>query len=134
MELTDEFVALIGLPSEVAEFDAAAGQVELNAGSQASAGRSGAAGSERQELQAAANFAGGSLDAVLTDMSGQAEPVIKSVEHVANHIKVRDRSAHGPAILQFKTGAAALVLPHQGNYLTSPPRTETFQLHRGDTM
>ncbi len=34
----------------------------------------------------------------------------------------------------YKTGAAALVPPHQGSHLSSPPRTETLQPHRGDTM
>ena len=40
-----------------------------------------------------------------------AKPVIESVVHVADHVEVRDRSAHSPAILQLKTGAAALVPP-----------------------
>lgn len=52
-----------------------------------------------------------SLDSVLVGVSDQAKTVIESIRHVANHAEVRDRSAHSPAILQFKTGAAALVPP-----------------------
>jgi len=63
LELADEFAAVIGLPSEVAEFDAAAGQMSLNAGREAGAGRSRAAGGEGQELQAAADLTGGILHA-----------------------------------------------------------------------
>ncbi|HEX5481502.1 MAG TPA: hypothetical protein VFZ08_02625 [Terriglobia bacterium] len=62
MKFAGELTAIIGLPDEVAEFDAAASQVSLNAGGEAGAGRSRAAGSKSQELQAAADFPGGVLN------------------------------------------------------------------------
>lgn len=62
LKLADELAAVIGLPGEVTEFNAATGQVSLNAGGEAGAGGSGAAGGEGEERQAAAHFAGGVLN------------------------------------------------------------------------
>ena len=62
LKLADEFAAVISLPSQMAEFDAASSQVSLNAGGEAGASGSGAVGSESQELQAAADLAGGVLN------------------------------------------------------------------------
>ncbi len=58
LDLAEEFAAIIGLPGQVTDFDAAAGQMSLNAGGEAGVGRSQAAGSEGQERQAAADLAG----------------------------------------------------------------------------
>ena len=64
-----ELPAVVGLPDQIAEGDAAAIQMLLDAGSEDGAGRSGSLLGESPEQQAAADVAGG----VLND--GQAEPL-----------------------------------------------------------
>src|SRR3990172_7702526 len=56
-----ELRAVVGLPDQMAQFDAAAIQVALDAGGEHSAGRRAAPGSEGQKQQAAADLAGGVL-------------------------------------------------------------------------
>ncbi len=62
LEFADELGAIVGLPSEVAEVDAAALEVDLNALGEQGAGLSGAVGGVSKELQATAHLAGGVLD------------------------------------------------------------------------
>lgn len=55
--------------------------------------------------------AGCGLDPVLAAMGDETKSIIESVLHVTNRVEIRDRSSHGLAILQFKTGATALFPP-----------------------
>lgn len=62
MQLPDEFAAVVGLPGYVAQDDAAAIEVALDAEGEEFTGLGGAQGSVGEELQAAADLAGGVLD------------------------------------------------------------------------
>jgi len=68
-EVAFEFTAVVGLPDQIAERDAVAIQMLLNAGSEDGAGRRRTFSRESPEEQSAANIASG----VLND--GQAEPL-----------------------------------------------------------
>lgn len=61
LKRADEFSPVVGLPGQMREINAAAGQVSLNASGEAGAGGRRAAGSKGEELKAAADFAGGVL-------------------------------------------------------------------------
>jgi len=62
LERADELAAVVGLPGDIAQVDAAALQVSLDALGEEFAGLSGAARGVSEELQATAHLAGGVLD------------------------------------------------------------------------
>jgi hypothetical protein len=62
LEFADELSAVVGLPSDVAQVDAAALQVRLDALREEFAGLGGTSGSVSEELQAAAHLASGVLN------------------------------------------------------------------------
>lgn len=123
LKLADKLAAVIRLPDEVAEFNAATRQVSLNAGGEAGAGGCGAAGSEGQELQTAAYFAGGVRN------SGQIEglglrPIMRDVIQVLGI--GRDLLKEAPGGLEGGQVLLALVLLAAAlNQAVSVP--DTFQ-------
>jgi len=81
LEFADEFAAVVGLPGDIAQVDAAALQVSLDALGEQGAGLGRALGSVSEELQATAHLAGGVLD------EGQAarlhlRPVVRDIVEV----------------------------------------------------
>ena len=100
-----ELTAVVGLPDQIAERDAVAIQVLLDARSEDGAGRGAALFGESPEQQAAANVAGGVLD------DGQAEPLgLRPV--VGDIVEIlgigADLLKHGP--LRFDVGQVLFAL------------------------